>query len=67
MRIPRKAVMRPPVRKVMRLGARLEKSLAGETTFAAMLVERVATARVIRAKAETPGLPNLAMTCRWRG
>ena len=56
-------MIRPPVRKLTSLGARAEKSLAGETTFAAMLVESVATTSVIRASAESHGLPNRAITC----
>ena len=35
-------VMTPPVRKLIRLGQRFEKSFEGETTFAAIFVERVA-------------------------
>ena len=36
--MPTKAVMMQPVRKLIFRGARFEKSLAGETTFAAMFV-----------------------------
>jgi len=42
-RMPRPAVMSPPVRNEMRCGARFEKSLAGDTTFAARFVVSVAT------------------------
>src|ERR1035437_2802346 len=43
MRTPTTPVIRPPVRKEIRRGLRLEKSLEGETTLAATLVLRVAT------------------------
>ena len=56
-------MIRPPVRKLTNRGARLAKSLAGETTLAAMLVESVATASVTSAAAESQGIPNRAITC----
>src|ERR1700687_2346617 len=42
-RMPSTPVINPPVRKEIKLGRRLEKSLEGETTFAATLVFRVAS------------------------
>ena len=41
--MPMKQVITPPVRKLIPRGQRFEKSLAGETTFAATLTARVAT------------------------
>ena len=41
----------PPVRKEILLGARLEKSFAGETTFAAMFIASVAMTAVSSAMA----------------
>ena len=43
----------------MRLGKALAKSLAGETTLAAMLTESVATTTVNMAMATTSALSNL--------
>src|SRR5260370_366192 len=62
MRRPTTAVMRPPVRKLMRRGERLEKSLAGETTLAATLTVRVAMSKAIIAKTTAKGLPRRART-----
>ena len=56
-------VMMPPVRKLIRRGARLAKSFAGETTLAAMLVESVAMASVISARTESTGLSKRCMSC----
>jgi len=50
MRTPTTPVISAPVRKVMNLGARLARSYAGETTFAAMFTDTVATSTVIGAK-----------------
>ena len=61
---PRKPVMRPPVRKLMRFGARLEKSLEGETTLAPIFTLSVATRRATRASIAAKGwwnLPNSVM------
>ena len=44
MKIPTKPVIKPPVLKLIYLGARLAKSLAGLTTLAAMFTEIVAIA-----------------------
>src|SRR5258708_37888388 len=55
MRIPRMPVINPPVRKEMSFGKALAKSLAGETTFAAMLTESVATTTVNIEMAMTTG------------
>src|SRR6266536_3448764 len=46
MRIPTSPVMSPPVLKLMRRGNAFAKSLAGETTLAAMFTDRVATTAV---------------------
>jgi len=43
MAIPMKQVRMPPVRKLIFLGHRFEKSFAGETTFAPMLTFNVAS------------------------
>jgi len=43
MTMPSTAVSSAPARKLMRLGARLTKALAGATTLAAILVVRVAS------------------------
>ncbi len=52
-------VMRPPRRKVMRRGKALAKSLAGETTLAAMFTASVATTTVNIATATIHGSVNL--------
>src|ERR1700674_355325 len=62
MRIPSTPVIRPPKRKLIAFGQRFEKSYEGLTTFAAMLTESVATARVKSARTITIGLENLAVS-----
>ena len=52
--------MRPPVRNEILLGARFEKSLAGETTLAAMFIARVAMTAVISATATSRRLSRRA-------
>ena len=47
--------MSPPVRKLMRFGARLEKSLEGETTLAPMFTFNVATRRATSASMAAKG------------
>ena len=49
-------VSMPPVLKLIRRGARLEKSFAGERKLAAMLVERVAIVKVTTAMTARTGL-----------
>ncbi len=46
MAMPIRPVSRPPVRKEMKRGKAFEKSLAGETTLAAMFTLKVATTMV---------------------
>ena len=46
MAMPRTPVIRPPVLKLMKRGRAFAKSLAGETTLAAMLTASVATTAV---------------------
>src|SRR5260370_28921786 len=53
---------RPPVRKLMRRGERLEKSFAGETTLAATLTLSVAMSNAIMARTTANGLPSRART-----
>ena len=48
-------VMKPPVRNDIFFGARWAKSLAGETTLAAMFVARVAMQRATIARSSTAG------------
>src|ERR1700681_1024688 len=55
MAMPRMPVMMPPVRKEMRRGFKLEKSLEGDTTFAATLVFNVANNNAISATEATTG------------
>src|ERR1043165_6383321 len=62
MRTPITAVIMPPARKEMRPGARLEMSLAGLTTLAAMLVVSVATESMIREMMITGAEPTRATT-----
>ena len=57
---PTTPVMRPPVRKEMRRGFRLEKSFEGETTLAATLVFSVAMSSAMRAMNATDGLIEFA-------
>src|SRR5208282_2536822 len=54
-KMPTTPVMKPPVRKEMRLGRKLEKSLEGDTTFAATLVLSVATSKATNAIRATIG------------
>src|SRR6267378_5302776 len=58
MTTPKTPVISPPVRKLINLGARLEKSYEGLTILAATLTDRVATASVKSAKITTSGLLN---------
>ncbi len=51
------AVMIPPVTKLIRFGFRWEKSFAGETTFAAMLVCSCAASTMSAAKIIKTGPP----------
>src|SRR2546426_10640592 len=62
MMMPMAQVIRPPVRKLMRRGERLEKSLAGETTLAATLTLSVAISKAIIARTTAKGLPRRART-----
>ncbi len=57
---PSTAVIIPPVRNEIRRGDRLEKSLAGLTTFAAIFVESVATDKATSEKATTGNEPIFA-------
>src|SRR6266508_4486083 len=58
--MPITPVRRPPTLKLIRLGQRLEKSLAGETTFAATLVVSVAMRRASIEVTVIQGVLNLA-------
>src|SRR5579862_9291988 len=58
-RMPTTPVISPPVRNEIKLGRKLEKSLDGETTFAATLVFSVATSSAISATNATSGWLNL--------
>jgi len=51
-------VIKPPRGKLIRRGERFEKSLAGETTFAATLTLSVAMSRAIIARTTAKGLPS---------
>src|SRR5437879_5703354 len=62
MTMPMAQVMRPPVRKLMRRGERLEKSLAGETTLAATFTLSVAISKAIIARTTAKGFPRRART-----
>src|SRR5581483_11815131 len=55
---PTTPVIRPPVRNEIRRGLRFEKSLDGETTFAATLVLSVAISSATRAMIATTGSLN---------
>src|SRR6516164_5869009 len=57
-KIPTTPVMSPPVRKQIRLGRKLEKSLEGDTTLAATLVFSVASSRATSAISATRGWLN---------
>src|SRR5829696_4650736 len=61
MRMPTIPVIRPPVLKLIHLGKALAKSLAGETTLAAILTASVATTAVNIEMAITRGWLNLAI------
>src|SRR3954468_15464935 len=61
-RMPMTAVMTPPVTKLILRGLRLEKSLAGETMFAAMLVWSCAQRTTTAATMMTSGDPMRLMT-----
>src|SRR6187431_3341500 len=61
-RMPMTAVMTPPVTKLIFRGLRLEKSLAGDTMFAAMLVCSCAQSTTMAATMITSGDPMRAMT-----
>src|SRR5437016_1275120 len=54
-RIPTTPVMNPPVRNEINRGLRFEKSLEGDTTFAATLVLRVAISNATSAMDATTG------------
>src|SRR5580704_5502555 len=56
--MPRPPVIKPPVRKEIRLGRRFEKSFDGETTFAATLVLSVAMSNATNAITATSGWLN---------
>ena len=56
-------VISPPVLKRIQRGKALEKSLAGETTLAAMLTASVATTAVNIEIATTTGALNLPTSC----
>src|SRR5438105_15361761 len=58
--MPRIPVIRPPVRKEIHFGNAFAKSLAGDTTFAAMLTASVATTTVNIETAITIGALNCA-------
>jgi hypothetical protein len=60
MTMPTRPVMRPPRLKLILPGQRLEKSLAGETTLAAMLTEMVATMTPKTPRPTIQGLPSFA-------
>ena len=64
MTIPISPVMSPPVRNEILRGARWEKSFAGETTFAAMFVARVAMQRATIDRMRTAGLLKRTSTSR---
>src|SRR6478736_2473319 len=61
-RTPMTAMIAPPVTKLILRGFRWEKSLAGETMFAAMLVWSCAQSTTIAATMMTAGDPMRAMT-----
>src|SRR5213076_2583508 len=56
--MPTIPVMSPPVRNEISFGSAFAKSFAGETTFAAMLTESVATTTVNIETATTTGCEN---------
>lgn len=60
MTTPTTPVISAPVRKLMNFGARLARSYAGDTTFAAMFTEMVATSTVISANSSPKTLSVLA-------
>ena len=60
MAMPMMPVMSPPVRKLMWRGKALAKSLAGETTLAAMFTASVATTMVNMATATIQRLLEVA-------
>src|SRR5713226_5896021 len=62
MAMPTRQVISPPVRKLIRRGERLEKSLAGETTLAATLTLSVEIRRAGRASTTAKGLPRREST-----
>ncbi len=61
--MPSSPVIRPPVLKLMKRGNALAKSLAGDTTLAAMLTAIVATTTVNIEIATTTGELNLPTSC----
>src|SRR5262249_47319460 len=63
MAMPRTPVMSPPVLKLIARGKALAKSLAGDTTFAAMLTAIVATTTVNIEMAMMIGDENLPTSC----
>ena len=62
MTMPIAQVINPPVRKLMRRGEIFEKSLAGETTFAATFTLSVAMRSAIIARTTAQGWPSLERT-----
>ncbi len=63
MAMPSSPVINPPVRKLMNRGSAFEKSLAGDTTFAATLTASVAITTENIANATTNGFVNLPTSC----
>src|SRR5439155_16980441 len=63
MRMPSTPVISPPVLKLMNRGNALAKSLAGDTTLAAMLTATVATTTVNIETATTTGDVNRPTSC----
>src|ERR1044071_10375485 len=61
--MPRMPVISPPNRKVIQRGKALAKSLAGDTTLAAMLTDSVATTTVNIDTATTSGWLNWPTNC----
>ena len=63
MTMPSRPVINPPSRKVIQRGKALAKSLAGETTLAAMLTDSVATTTVNMQTATMTGCVNCPTSC----
>jgi hypothetical protein len=60
--MPSAAVLSPPITSLMSLGARLEKSLAGDTTLAAIFVVNWAMSTMTAPRMTKRGLPMRAMS-----